>query len=498
MKVLIVGEGAREHALALMAAASSSSPRIGVAGSHVNPGLRRVVEQTGGRYLRAKPTEPAEVVRAAEEYSPDLVVIGPEEPLFHGVADALRDAGFTVFGPSSRAAMIEKDKVFARELMWRHRIPGRLRFRGFRDPGEAAEYARAMGDVVVKPARQAGGRGVRVFARPLEHLETGEEAGEYAARLAGQVASRYSDVESLVIVEERVDGVEYTVTVVSDGSTVVPLPAAQDHPHLHPFDTGPETGGMGALAGPGETLSFIEPGEYRETVSILEATLKALREETGAEYRGALSGQMMLTGLWGPTVIEYYARFGDPEAGTLIPLIASDFLELLDRAASGRLAGYKLEVRDDVYVVSKAVAPEGYPLDRARARGHPVALDPDRVGEGCVLLVGSAAEEDGRVVTLGSRLAEVVCWSRHGYSHASRMVEEVLARGAVRSLDGSRLVHRWDIGEAWLVAERVRAAEEARASYRRRREKGLWRVYDWVPGRGLVEYDYSPGPLYGG
>jgi len=402
LKVLIVGEGAREHALALMAAGSPVEPRVYVAASKRNPGLKRLAEETGGGLVAASPTSPGEVVAAAERVSPDLVVIGPEEPLFHGLADALRERGFTVFGPSRAAAMIEKDKVYARSLMWRHRIPGRLRFQGFRSPAEAAEYARAAGDVVVKPARQAGGRGVRVFAKPLEHLEVEDEAAGYAERLAEQVAERYSDMESLVIVEERVDGVEYTVTVVTDGRDMVALPAAQDHPHLLPFDTGPETGGMGAIAGPGVELPFLEASEYRETVEILRRTLEALAAETGERYVGALSGQMMLTGLWGPTVIEYYARFGDPEAGTLIPLVESDFLELLDRAASGRLAGYRLRLREGVYVVSKAVAPEGYPVDRAAARGHPVAFNEDAVGGDCVLLVGAAHEEaPGRVVSTG-------------------------------------------------------------------------------------------------
>ena len=492
MKVLLVGDGAREHALALLIARSSASPRLYALMAHPNPGIARVAEETGGSVTRGAPTSPGDVARAVRELSPDLVVVGPEEPLFHGVVDAARAEGVPVFGPSAGLARIEMDKAYARSLMWRHRIPGRLRFVAARGPEEAEKIARAMGDVVVKPARQAGGRGVRVFARPLEHVDTGEVAAAYARRLAEQVGSRYQGLEASVIVEERVDGVEYTQTVITDGSTVIPLPMAQDNPHLYPYDVGPETGGMGAIAGPGMRLPFITEGEAGETVEILRRTLEALREETGEEYRGALTGQMMLTGLHGPVVIEYYSRLGDPEAATLIPLVESDFLELLYRAATGRLAGYRLRVREDVSVVVKALAPAGYAVDKAYARGHPVALEPEKARErGCILLVGSVDEQQGRLVTTGSRVAEVVCWSTAGHPEASRLAEEVIASGAVRLLDGHRLVHRWDIGGEEQLRARTEEAETARLSYTRRREKGLTRVYDWVPGRGLIVHDYG-------
>lgn len=493
MRVLLVGDGAREHALALLMARSASGPRIAALMKNHNPGIERVVLETGGRVYHGSPTSPEDAVRAAEDYGAELVVIGPEEPLFAGVADALRERGFPVFGAGRASAMIEMDKVYARELMWRHRIPGRLRFRGFSSPEEAAEYARAAGDVVVKPARQAGGRGVRVFAQPMEHIETGEAAAGYAARLAEEMKKRYQGLRYTVIVEERVDGVEYTVPVVSDGETTVALPAAQDNPHLFPYDIGPETGGMGAIAGPAPLLPFLEQAEYNETLEILGKTLEALRGETGEPYRGALSGQMMLTGLWGPVVIEYYARLGDPETGTLLPLVESDFLELLDRAARGRLAGYKLRVREDVYVVVKALAPAGYPLNRGRARGHPVAFNLDAARErGCELLVGGVTRSGGGgLVTTGSRVAEVVCWSSLGHEDASRRAEEVIASGAVRLLDGHPLVHRWDVGSGEQLTRRMRMAELARMSYRRRREKGLTRIYDWVPGKGLIVHDYS-------
>ncbi|GAB6147738.1 phosphoribosylamine--glycine ligase [Stetteria hydrogenophila] len=492
MKVLIVGDGGREHALALLVARSPLEPRVGVLAGHWNPGLARVAEETGGAYYRGSPTSPGDVARAAEAFSPDLVVVGPEEPLFAGVADALREKGFTVFGPSSRAAVIEKDKVFARSLMWKHRIPGRLRFMAFKDPEEAARYARALGDVAVKPARQAGGRGVRVFPESFEHLRGAvrEAASGYAARVAGLVKSKYSDIEHSVIVEERVEGVEYTVMTVTDGESLVALPAVQDHPHLFPFDLGPETGGMGAISGPCETLPFITRREYEESVEIVRRTVEALRAEIGEPYIGALSGQMMLTGFWGPTLIEYYSRFGDPETAALLYMVESDFLELLDRAATRRLAGYTLRLSCDTYVVVKAAAPAGYPADRGRARGHPLAVDEEKARRaGCtVLYAGVDRAPDGSIVTTGSRAVEVAC-SGGSFQEASERAEKVLE--GVRLLDGHPLIHRWDIGSEALLRERMEQAEAARLSYTRRREKGLFTLYDWIPGRGVLSYDYS-------
>jgi phosphoribosylamine--glycine ligase len=446
-KVLIVGGGAREHALGILIARSRIEPSIYTISSTLNPGLLKICEGTKGKYFKGKPTDPETVLKVAESFSPDLVVIGPEEPLFSGVADTLRDRGYTVFGPSSKASLIEKDKGFARSIMWKYRIPGRLRYRVFANAEEAAEYARASGDSVVKPVRQAGGRGVRVFGETAEHLSriAREAAATYTKRLAEVIRSKYNDIENTIIVEERVEGVEYTIMTVTDGSTIVPLPIVEDHPHLYPWDLGPETGGMGSISGPSYTLPFLTEQEFKESVDIVRLSVDAVYKELKEKYVGAISGQMMLTSFWGPTLIEYYSRFGDPEIGNLLFMVESDFLELLDSAAKGKLSSYKLKIKENVYVVNKAVAPEGYPLYREKAKGHLVTVDESKIRElGCELLYGGVDLVDGKLQTTGSRAFEVVCPDERGFEEASRKAEKAISY--ISTLDGYRLIHRWDIG----------------------------------------------------
>ena len=207
MKVLLVGSGCREHALAKLVLRSTQGPRLYVASDHVNPGLLREAESSGGRLFVVNTADPRGVARVAEEVSPDLVVVGPEEPQFAGVVDVLRDRGYAVFGASSRCSLVERSKVFARTLMWKYGIPGRLYFRAFRSLEEASEFLRFAGDVVIKPARQAGGKGVRVIRDARAYLATdkSEVKAQAASRIYEEV-SRYSDIEYRVIVEQRVEG----------------------------------------------------------------------------------------------------------------------------------------------------------------------------------------------------------------------------------------------------------------------------------------------------
>ncbi len=488
MRVLLIGSGGREHAVAKLITSSRDDVRLYVLSDYNNPGLRMEAENTGGRLFVGSTTSPQLAVEVASKISPDLVVVGPEEPQFHGVVDSLREGGYYVFGASTRCSQIERSKVFARQLLWKYGIHGRLHFAAFRSLEEAVEFIRYVGDVVVKPARQVGGKGVRVVKDTKAYLsEVKSQIKNRITEEAFYELAKHEDSEFKVLVEQRVDGVEFTVQVITDGSYVLPLPLVQDYPHAFELDLGYKTGGMGSISGPGHLLPFINREEYDTSIRAVREVLARLQEEVGDSYRGAFAGQMMLTGLWGPTIIEFYSRFGDPEITCLLPRIESDFLEILDRAARGALAGAKLAVAEDTVSVAKVIAPLGYPVSKSEASGHPVTVDEARIRElGCHILYASIEEgADGRLYTKGSRAFELVCRAE-SYDEAYRLSE--LAVSYVTSLDGWPLFHRSDIGSRWLVEERVKLAEKIRNIYRLKQARGTLGETStlWVPSGGVV------------
>jgi len=492
LKVVVVGDGGRENAIALMLSRSSLEPKIYVISSHVNPGLKKVAERSGGKLIICDILNRKEVRVRVDEVSPDVVVIGPEEPQFHGVSDELRGCGHAVFGASSKLAEIEKSKVFMRELMWRYRIPGRLAYKAFTDVSQAIEYVSNAGDVVIKPARQAGGKGVKVIADLQAYLSDVKSRVrvDYTRKLISDVMSHYVDIDYKLLVEERVEGVEYTLMCITDGYTLLPLPLVQDHPHAFDNDLGPETGGMGSIQGPGYLLPFINEGEFRESVDIVERVLKVLQEVVGERYVGVLSGQMMLTSLLGPTVIEFYSRFGDPEVSNYIYTLDTDLLEVIDRAVSGRLASVKLRVREDLVSVVKAVCPRGYPNNRKAAKGHPVVVDEKSIRDyGCEVLYAGVEIINGSMYTTGSRIVELVC-AGEDFDEVSRRVNKCVE--FVKCVDGWDTFYRRDIGTKDLIMRRVMTADIVRNAYTYRRSKGLSTVkVDWIPGKGVITYDYS-------
>ena len=477
MKVLLVGDGARENALADALGSSPKGYKVYAVSSFINPGINEIVNKTGGKYFKGNINSPEFIKEVIREVNPDFGVIGPEDPLFHGVANAFREEGLPVVGPDKECAMIERSKVWMRELMWKYNIPGRLRFKAFSDLKEAINFILEYGgSIAVKPSEQVGGKGVKVVADLQAYLS--QEKRNAIARGIDGIAGYVSD-KVKIIVEEKVDGPEYTLHVLTDGYSFLPLPLAQDYKHAYEDGIGPETGGMGSISGPEYGLPFINDEEYKRSFEIVKMTAEAIKKEVGKDYIGILSGQMMLTGVWGPTIIEYYSRLGDPEASAIIPRIESDFGEVLELLATRRLNKAKIEVNPKPSVV-RALAPLGYPLNRTMASNHRISVDLQKMRElGCKVYFGSVALEGMQLVTKGSRALEIVAIDED-FEKASDKLDKCL--NYVSS--DTKLIVRHDIGRT--VREQVEKAEIVRYTYKSREAKGTLGVTaDWSPNGGL-------------
>ncbi|HEX4826464.1 MAG TPA: phosphoribosylamine--glycine ligase [Candidatus Polarisedimenticolaceae bacterium] len=385
MNVLLVGGGGREAALAW---ALARSPRLtSLSAAPGNAGIGRLAR----RIPIAADDVPALAAHAiAERY--DLVVIGPEAPLCGGLADRLRDAGLDVFGPSAAAARIEGSKAFAKELMARHGIPT-AGFHIFDDADEARRYlAGAAYPLVVKADGLAAGKGVVIAQDPATAIAAAAEM------LSGHA---FGEAGRRVVVEEMLSGREASCFVLADGTTTLELAACQDYKRAGDGDRGPNTGGMGTYS-PSVWIDERTASEVRERISI--PTIRGLAEE-GAPFHGVLFIGLMLTAS-GPKVLEFNARFGDPETQVLVPRLDGDWLELLAAAARGELRGMRARFSERA-AVCVVMAAGGYP--GGYAKGSPIeGLDEAAsLADVAVFHAGTEIDDMGRVVTAGGRVLGV-------------------------------------------------------------------------------------------
>jgi phosphoribosylamine--glycine ligase len=374
VRVLVIGSGAREHALCV---ALRSDPSVtALACAPGNAGTRAVAESPA-----VDVTDPDDVAAVAAGWAADLVVIGPEGPLVAGAADAVRDAGIACFGPSAEAAQLEGSKSFAKHVMTAAGVPTARAW----PVGGPAELETALDEAgppyVVKDDGLAAGKGVVVTT-------------DRAAAVAH--GRRVLDAGGAVLIEEYLDGPEVSLFALSDGTTVVPLVPAQDAKRRDDGDEGPNTGGMGAYA----PLPWAPPGLVDEVLAtVLQPTVDEMARR-GEPFSGLLYAGLALTSR-GVRVVEFNARFGDPETQVVLPLLATPLAGLLHAAATGTLADQPpLRWRDGA-AVTVVVAAHGYPE-------HPVTGDPvtGADGEG-VLHAGTTATPDGTVLSSGGRVLAV-------------------------------------------------------------------------------------------
>ncbi len=387
MKVLVVGAGGREHALAWKIA---RSPRV-----------ERVLAAPGSAGMAREATcfpdvseeDAAALVALATRERVDLVVIGPEVPLAKGVADRLRAAGFAVFGPSAGAAQLESSKRFAKDFMARHHIPT-ARHASYDALAAAEAYVRALGGpCVVKADGLAAGKGVFVC----------DDTSQALAALAEIMETRrFGAAGASVVIEERLEGEEASHYAITDGERVVTLAAAQDHKRALDGDRGENTGGMGAYA----PAPVVTPSvEKRVLEEIVHPTLRGLAAE-GFPYRGVLFVGLMIDASGTPKVIEFNVRFGDPETQALMLQMRQDLVPLLDGAARGCLES-SADAGEGDAAVCVVLASGGYPREYATGKPIQGIDDAERDADVVVFHAGTKRGPDGSLLTSGGRVLGV-------------------------------------------------------------------------------------------
>ncbi len=383
MRILLIGSGGREHALAWKLASSPLCERLFIAPG--NPGTAQC-----GTNLALDVADHAAVAAAARVEGIDLIVVGPETPVVAGLVDDLAAAGVTAFGPSRAAAALEGSKAFTKELCAEAGIPT-ARFRRFTDPAAAKAYVRAEGaPIVVKADGLAAGKGVVVAA----------SVAEAERAIADMLGGALGQAGAELVIEECLVGEEASLFALCDGTTAVPLGTAQDHKRAFDGDRGPNTGGMGAYSPAPVLTPALEAQAMREIVA---PTLAAMRRR-GTPFTGVLYAGLMITAE-GPKLIEYNVRFGDPEAQVLMPRLASDLVPALLAACDGRLADVALRWSADA-ALTVVMAAKGYPANPEK--GSVIRGLDNAASDGVEIFhAGTARNAAGELVTAGGRVLAI-------------------------------------------------------------------------------------------
>lgn len=425
MRILVLGGGGREHAIVASLAASPRVTQVFVAPG--NGGTAAVAEN-----ISLAVENPAAVAAFARTNEIDLVVIGPEVPLVAGVADAVREAGIPAFGPGREGAAIEGSKEFAKSFMRRHGLPTGAA-KAFSAIEPALGYLEEVGaPIVVKADGLAAGKGVTVAMDIQVARQAVRECFD----------GRFGEAGATVLIEEYLTGPECSLLAFTDGHTVVPMAPAQDHKRAFEDDQGPNTGGMGVYS----PVPIVTDAEHETMVSVMRSAVEGLAED-GIDYRGVLYGGFILTGS-GPKLLEFNARFGDPETQVILPRLDADLAEVLLATAEGRLADVELRWREE-WGVSVVLASGGYPGDYDV--DMPISgIDAAEALPGVTVFhAGTRLTDEGVLLTAGGRVLNVTALGPDFSSARDRAYEAV----AHISFDG--MFYRSDIGAK---AQRGRSA----------------------------------------
>lgn len=437
MNVLIVGSGAREHAIAMALQRSPRKPRLFCCGTHRNPGITALTDQ----YWLGDINDVTAVTQLAKTWQVGMAIIGPEAPLEQGLADLLWQAAIPTIGPKKSLARIETSKTFARELMHKHHIPGLPRYQTFTDFKNAQTFLSELGEgnYVIKADGLMGGKGVKVAG---DHLASFKEAMAYCQELT-QLGQSF-------IIEEKLIGQEFSLMCFCDGEHMVFMPVVQDHKRAFENDKGPNTGGMGSYSDHNRSLPFLTDDDVNTAKYINQSVIQALSQDMQERYVGILYGSFIATAK-GIYVIEFNARFGDPEALNVLTILESDFVDICQSMAVGNLSSDQVQFSSQA-TVCKYVVPQGYPEQPQKD----AVIDVTAVKDKSRLYFAAVHATDGAIKTSGSRTAAYVGVADTIY--AAENISEKEIKGIV-----GPLYHRPDIGTEKLIQTRIDAMRRLRS-----------------------------------
>ena len=393
----------------------------------MNPGIAELCDEI----IIDDINNPQNAGRYAKEINATLAIIGPENPLANGVSDMLWDLGIPTIGPKKNLAQIEVSKSFTRNLQKTYQIPGAPIYKYFKSMEGVSEFLKKLGEnYVVKYDGLAGGKGVKVSG---DHLKNHHDAIEYCDNLIQK--------GSTFLIEEKFIGEEFSLMSFCDGTNIKHMPAVQDHKRAYDGDLGPNTGGMGSYSDQNHSLPFLKDSDIKEAQSINRETLKALKEHFKEDYKGILYGGFMATAN-GIKLIEYNARFGDPEAMNVLSILKTDLVEICEHIINGSLDKIDIQFENKATVCKYAV-PEGYPDNPIKNE----SINVSKVKNSDLLYYASVDIKDGVLVESGSRTIATVGISNSIFS-AEKIAEE-----SISCVEGP-LFHRTDIGTPLLIEKR--------------------------------------------
>ena len=383
MKILVVGKGGREHALAWKLSQSKDVEKIYCAPG--NAGIAKIAE-----VVPIEMDNLAALAEFADSKGIDLTVVGPELPLTLGIVDVFEAKGLRIFGPTKEASEIEGSKAFAKDFMQRYHIPT-ASFRIFSDHLDAIDFVTtASYPLVIKASGLAAGKGTVIVNSPSEAKKTVEDI--MVAKVFGEAGER-------LVIEEFLNGEEVTVMALTDGERVIPMVSAQDHKRIFDDDKGPNTGGMGAYA---PTNMVPDKMMKRIVEEILEPTISGLAD-MGRLYKGVLYTGVIITDR-GPKVLEYNCRFGDPETQAVLPLLETDLVQIFSDIADGYLNIDEIKWKE-LSSVCVVIASKGYP--ETQEKGVAIEGIEACIAKGCMVFHAGTAVKDGKIVTNGGRVLGV-------------------------------------------------------------------------------------------